>query len=64
MAETHDDTITMSVAVLEKLIKLNRDARDAVSPVGGNSVQETYKQNTFKVLDQQFELLEVFEPSN
>ena len=64
MADEQENTVTMSVAVLEKLIKLNRDARDAVSPVGGNSVQETYKLNTFKVLDQQFELLNIFEPDS
>ena len=64
MDDKQENTITMSVAVLEKLIKLNRDARDAVSPVGGNSVQETYKLNTFKVLDQQLELLDIFEPDS
>ena len=54
--------VTMSKAVLDKLIKLNRDAHAAVSLVGGNSVQDGYRDNTFKVLDSQLELLTVFEP--
>ena len=64
MADNTEATVTMSVAVLNKLIKLNRDAHDAVSPVGGNSVQEAYKNNTFKVLDEQKELLEIFAPAD
>ena len=61
MGENNDDgVITMSVAVLNKLVKLNEDAKSAVSLVGGNSVQDSYRDNTIKVLDEQHTLLEVF----
>ena len=46
--------------LFEKLVQLNRDAYGAVSLVGGNSVQDSYKWNTQKILDDQKELLEVF----
>ena len=60
MADNNNDTITMSIPVLNKLVNLNRKARDAVSAVGGNSVQEGYRNNTFAALDEQYQLLEVF----
>ena len=64
MADKPEATITMSVAVLNKIIKLNRSAYEAVSEVGGNSVQDGYKRNTQSVLDQQQELLEIFVPED
>ena len=54
--------VEMSVTMLEKLMQLNRDAHDAVSAVGGNSVQEGYRNNTFVKLDEQYKLMEVFKP--
>ena len=60
MADQDEKTIIMSKTVLTKLLALNKQAHDAVSPVGGNSVQESYKLATFKVLDEQKELLEIF----
>ena len=46
--------------LFEKLVQFNRDAYDAVSLVGGNSVQDSYKWNTQKILDEQKQLLDTF----
>ena len=56
-----DDTVVVSVRVVKQLVKLNRDAKGAVSLVGGNSVQDGYRDNTTAILDKQYELLEVFD---
>ena len=58
----NNETITMSVSVLNKLIELNKQAKEKVSPVGGNSVQISYRNNTIEVLNEQMQLLEVFAP--
>ena len=55
-----DDTVTMSMRVLGKLVTLNRDARKAIEPAGGNSVQDGYRNSCIGKLDEQFQLLEVF----
>ncbi len=58
-----DKLIEMSVSVLNKLIKLNKDADSAVSLVGGNSVQDGYRDNTRDILNKQLELLDIFIPA-
>ena len=55
-----DDTVIMSMRVLGKLVALNRDARRAIEPAGGNSVQEGYRNSCIEKLDAQNQLLEVF----
>ena len=57
----NDDTVTMSRALFEKVMKLNVDAQNAVSLVGGNSVQDSYRDNTLTVLREQKTLLDVFQ---
>ena len=54
------NTVTMSKDVLRKLIALNRDARKAIEPAGGNSVQLTYRNNCITKLDEQLQVLEIF----
>ena len=63
MSDSNDATITMSAVMLGRLITLNRGAYAAVSQVGGNSVQDSYKHNTQKELDTQLELLNIFVPT-
>ena len=46
--------------LFEKLVELNRSAYGAVSQVGGNSVQDSYKYNTQRILDDQKKLLDIF----
>ena len=59
--DSGSDIVTMSQAVFHKLVELNRDAVNKVSIVGGNSIQAGYRDATIKVLDEQYQLLEVFE---
>ncbi len=59
---TDEKTVTMTVTVLNKLLRLNADAVSAVSPVGGNNIQSSYRDHTLRVLDEQKTLLEVFVP--
>ena len=63
MADPVDPTVTMTLTVLNKLIALNSEAVAAVSLVGGNSIQDSYREDTKKVLAQQKTLMEVFIPS-
>ena len=62
MADPTDPVVTMTLTVLTKLIALNSEAVAAVSLVGGNSVQDGYRENTKQVLAQQKTLMEVFLP--
>ena len=55
-----DATVTISQRVIAKLVALNRDAKNEVSLVGGNSVQDSYRNATVAKLDEQYQLLEVF----
>ena len=59
--DSGDDTVVMSNAVFHKIVDLNREAKSKVSVVGGNSVQAGYRDATIGVLDEQFNLLEIFE---
>ena len=60
MTDQANNGESVSQKVFEKLIDLNRDAYAAVSEVGGNSVQDSYKRNTQNILNEQKQLLEVF----
>ena len=60
MADDKDDTVVISMRVISKLVTLNRDARKAIEPAGGNSVQEGYRNACIGKLDDQYQLLEVF----
>ena len=58
--EKGDATVTISQRVIAKLVTLNRDAKNEVSLVGGNSVQDGYRNATVAKLDEQYQLLQVF----
>ena len=55
-----DNSKTLDEKVWGKLLQQNRDAYAAVSLVGGNSVQDSYKYNTQRILDEQKQLIEIF----
>ena len=59
---TNSTVVEMSVQVLDKLLQYNKDADSAVSQVGGNSVQDGYRNNTRDILGKQKELIEIFIP--
>ena len=56
MADTCE---SVALNVCKKLLAQNRAAYNAVSPVGGNSVQEGYRNNTQKILEEQKDLLDI-----
>ena len=60
MADDKDDTVVISTRVIQKLVELNRDARKAIEPAGGNSVQDGYRNACIGKLDDQYQLLDVF----
>ena len=53
-------TVEVSRKVMADLVKLNRDARHAIEPAGGNSVQDGYRNNCIAKLDEQFNLIAIF----
>ena len=56
-----DATVTISMKAMHRIVELNRSARKAIEPAGGNSVQEGYRNNCIGKIDEQYQLIEVFD---
>ena len=64
MSDGNETTVTISTKVVQKMVELNREARKAIEPAGGNSIQDGYRNACIGKIDEQYQLLEIFDPDN
>ena len=59
---SNDSTTTVEVSrkAMAEIVRLNREARHAIEPAGGNSVQEGYRNACISKLDDQYRMVEIF----